>query len=119
MVQDPRCIASPDIGARDRSKLPHRPGYSGHLVVAGALNAALTEVGKVGAGHDSARGPLEVGAALSAAVRATVGVQRPLEPPCCVQNSHLLRRSRSYNLGSAAFRVCDVAAGRGGRRTSC
>jgi len=57
----------------------HRPRYRQQLLVAGVLYAALPEVGHVGAGHNPARGLVELLARPAAAVRAAVSVEEKLE----------------------------------------
>src|SRR5215203_2204337 len=63
----------------------HGPGDRQYLLVARVLYAALAEVREVGAGHDAARGLVELLACSGAPVRAAVGIEETLEPLRYVQ----------------------------------
>jgi hypothetical protein len=63
----------------------HGPSYRQHLLVAGILYAPLAQVRDVGAGHDAARGLVELLARPWGAVRAAVLIEEKLEPLGYVQ----------------------------------
>jgi len=59
----------------ERGREAHRPRYRQQLLVAGVLYAPLAQVRHVGAGHNPARGLVELLAGPAAPIRAAVFVK--------------------------------------------